>query len=56
MIQAPLEVYRIDMKYIRNLHNIDAQILIEWKQNVRNLPKRENRIILGDIYYVIFQV
>ena len=21
MIQAPLEVYRIDMKYIRNLHN-----------------------------------
>ena len=23
MTQLPLEVYRIDMKYIRNLHNID---------------------------------
>ena len=27
MIQAPLEVYRIDMKYIRNLHNIDERVL-----------------------------
>lgn len=27
MIQAPLEVYRIDMKYIRNLHNIDNRVL-----------------------------
>ena len=27
MIQAPLEVYRIDMKYIRNLHNIDDRVL-----------------------------
>ena len=27
MIQAPLEVYRIDMKYIRNLHNIDDKVL-----------------------------
>ncbi len=26
MTQLPLEVYRIDMKYIRNLHNIDARI------------------------------
>ena len=27
MIQAPLDVYRIDMKYIRNLHNIDDRVL-----------------------------
>ncbi|MCR4651017.1 MAG: type III toxin-antitoxin system ToxN/AbiQ family toxin [Lachnospiraceae bacterium] len=27
MIQAPLEVYRIDMKCIRNLHNIDDRVL-----------------------------
>ena len=27
MIQVPLEVYRIDMKYIRNLHNIDDRVL-----------------------------
>ena len=27
MIQLPLEVYRIDMKYIRNLHNIDDRVL-----------------------------
>ena len=27
MIQAQLEVYRIDMKYIRNLHNIDDRVL-----------------------------
>lgn len=27
MIQAPLEVYHIDMKYIRNLHNIDDRVL-----------------------------
>ena len=27
MIQATLEVYRIDMKYIRNLHNIDDRVL-----------------------------
>lgn len=24
---APLEVYRIDMKFIRNLHNIDDRVL-----------------------------
>ena len=24
---VPLEVYRIDMKYIRNLHNIDDRVL-----------------------------
>lgn len=27
MEQLPLEVYRIDMKYIRNLHNIDDRVL-----------------------------
>lgn len=27
MTQTPLEVYRIDMKYIRNLHNIDDRVL-----------------------------
>ena len=27
MIQASLDVYRIDMKYIRNLHNIDDRVL-----------------------------
>ena len=27
MTQLPLEVYRIDMKYIRNLHNIDDRVL-----------------------------
>lgn len=27
MNQLPLEVYRIDMKYIRNLHNIDDRVL-----------------------------
>ena len=27
MIGAPLKVYRIDMKYIRNLHNIDDRVL-----------------------------
>lgn len=26
MTQLPLEVYRIDMKYIRNLHNIDDRV------------------------------
>lgn len=26
MTQLPLEVYRIDMEYIRNLHNIDDSI------------------------------
>lgn len=26
MIQLLLEVYRIDMKYIRNLHNIDDRV------------------------------
>lgn len=26
MTQLPLEIYRIDMKYIRNLHNIDDRI------------------------------
>ncbi len=26
-MQLPLEVYRIDMKYIRNLHNIDDRVL-----------------------------
>lgn len=28
MTQLPLEVYRIDMKYIRNLHNIDDRVLL----------------------------
>ena len=27
MTRIPLEVYRIDMKYIRNLHNIDERVL-----------------------------
>ena len=27
MMQLPLEVYRIDMKYVRNLHNIDNRVL-----------------------------
>lgn len=27
MEQLPLEIYRIDMKYIRNLHNIDDRVL-----------------------------
>lgn len=27
MTQLPLDVYRIDMKYIRNLHNIDDRVL-----------------------------
>ena len=27
MLGLPLEVYRIDMKYIRNLHNIDDRVL-----------------------------
>lgn len=27
MDQSPLEVYRIDMKYVRNLHNIDDRVL-----------------------------
>ena len=27
MLQLPLEVYQIDMKYIRNLHNIDDRVL-----------------------------
>lgn len=27
MTRLPLEVYRIDMKYIRNLHNIDDRVL-----------------------------
>ena len=27
MTQLPLYVYRIDMKYIRNLHNIDDRVL-----------------------------
>ena len=27
MTNLPLEVYRIDMKYIRNLHNIDDRVL-----------------------------
>lgn len=27
MAYLPLEVYRIDMKYIRNLHNIDNRVL-----------------------------
>ena len=26
MTQLPLEVYRIDMKYIRNLHKIDDRV------------------------------
>lgn len=26
MTQLPLKVYRIDMKYIRNLHNIDDRV------------------------------
>lgn len=29
MNQLPLEVYRIDIKYIRNLHNIDLMIPVE---------------------------
>lgn len=27
MIQLPLDIFRIDMKYIRNLHNIDDRVL-----------------------------
>ncbi len=27
MTGLPLDVYHIDMKYIRNLHNIDARVL-----------------------------
>ena len=27
MIQTPLDVYRIDMKYVRDLHNIDDRVL-----------------------------
>lgn len=27
MTRAPLDVYRIDMKYIRNLHNIEDRVL-----------------------------
>lgn len=27
MTRLPLEVYRVDMKYIRNLHNIDDRVL-----------------------------
>lgn len=36
MTQLPLEVYRIDMKYIRNLHNIDDRIFSVSPQIVTN--------------------
>ena len=32
MAQSQLEVYRTDMKYIRNLHNIDDRVLSESPQ------------------------
>ena len=32
MIHVPLDVYRIDMKYIRNLHNIDDRVLSVFPQ------------------------
>lgn len=36
MTQSPLEVYRIDMKYIRNLHNVDDRIFSVKKKEERH--------------------
>ena len=44
MIQAPLEVYRIDMKYITNLHNIDDRVL-----SVSPQICKDERLFLGVI-------
>lgn len=44
MTQLPLEVYRIDMKYIRNLHNIDDRIF-----SVSPQIGKEDRPFLGII-------
>ena len=44
MTQPPLEVYRIDMKYIRNLHNIDDRIF-----SVSPQVGKEERPFLGII-------
>ena len=45
MIQTPLEVYRIDMKYIRNLHNIDDRVL-----SVSPQIGKDERPFLGVIF------
>ena len=44
MTQLPLEVYRIDMKYIRNLHNIDDRIF-----SVSPQIRKDERPFLGII-------
>ena len=44
MIQLPLEVYRIDMKYIRNLHNIDDRVF-----SVSPQTRKDERPFLGVI-------
>ena len=48
MIQAPLDVFRIDMKYIRNLHNIDDRIL-----SVSPQIGKDERPFLGCLLFVM---
>ena len=48
MIQVPLEVYRIDMKYIRNLHNIDDRVL-----SISPQIGKDERPFLGCLLFVM---
>ena len=55
MIQVPLEVYRIDMKYIRNLHNIDDRVLSVSPQIGKDGRPFPGVIVIcnGHKYYVV---
>ena len=48
MIQAPLGLYRIDMKYIRNLHNIDDRVL-----SVSPRLRKMSGLFLGYLLFVM---
>ena len=54
-MQTDFKLYKVDMKYIRNLHNIDDKVL-----SVSSQAGKDNRVFIGisislpiPVYYVL---
>jgi protein AbiQ len=48
-MQTDFKLYKVDMKYIRNLHNIDDKVL-----SVSPQAGKDNRVFIGIVLFVAF--
>ncbi len=46
-MQTDFKLYKVDMKYIRNLHNIDDKVL-----SVSPQTGKDNRVFVGIVFFV----